>query len=56
MNDDYDDDDDPTDCRMCDGTGEGLADGSFCYACHGTGVEPANPPTRWEDEEYSPYE
>lgn len=32
----YDDGDD--DCPVCYGTGEGVADGTSCTACRGTGV------------------
>lgn len=27
-------------CHRCDGSGEGMADGSTCYHCRGQGVEP----------------
>lgn len=33
------DDDDPI-CSGCNGSGEGMYDGSSCYKCHGSGVEP----------------
>ena len=33
------DDDDDTICPQCNGSGEGMYDGSKCHACHGSGVE-----------------
>lgn len=27
-------------CSACSGSGEGMYDGSVCYKCKGTGVEP----------------
>ena len=33
------DDEDPI-CSWCNGCGEGMYDGSTCYKCKGTGVEP----------------
>lgn len=27
-------------CSGCSGSGEGMYDGSSCYKCHGSGVEP----------------
>lgn len=27
-------------CGGCSGSGEGMYDGSSCYKCHGSGVEP----------------
>ena len=26
-------------CPQCNGSGEGMYDGSICHACHGSGVE-----------------
>ena len=26
-------------CGACNGSGEGMYDGSICWVCHGTGVE-----------------
>jgi len=26
-------------CSHCNGSGEGMADGSECYVCHGTGID-----------------
>jgi len=26
-------------CPQCNGSGEGMYDGSTCHACHGSGVE-----------------
>ncbi len=26
-------------CFLCNGSGEGMYDGSTCYACKGTGIE-----------------
>ena len=37
---DDDDDDDEHICSGCNGSGEGMYDGSRCYKCHGTGEEP----------------
>jgi DnaJ-class molecular chaperone len=41
------DDDQPLDdeyedeiCSACSGSGEGMYDGSTCYKCHGSGIEP----------------
>ena len=34
------DDDEYEDCSACSGSGEGMYDGSRCYKCKGTGVEP----------------
>lgn len=34
-------------CPHCDGSGEGMYDGSSCYSCRGTGVE------RDEEDDYS---
>jgi len=35
------DEDDALDyCDACSGSGEGMYDGSSCYKCHGSGVEP----------------
>ena len=28
-------------CSRCSGSGEGMYDGSTCYKCHGSGVEPS---------------
>ena len=40
----YDDateeDDEEEICSGCSGSGEGMYDGSTCYKCHGSGVEP----------------
>lgn len=27
-------------CSGCSGSGEGMYDGSNCYKCHGSGIEP----------------
>jgi DnaJ-class molecular chaperone len=35
-----DEDDDDEICSGCSGSGEGMYDGSSCYKCHGSGVEP----------------
>ena len=35
-----DDDDEDEICSGCSGSGEGMYDGSTCYKCHGSGVEP----------------
>ena len=35
-----DEDDDEPICSACNGSGEGMYDGSTCYKCHGSGVEP----------------
>ena len=38
--DEFDGDDDEHDiCPQCNGSGEGMYDGSICHACHGSGVE-----------------
>lgn len=38
---DIEDEDDALDhCDACSGSGEGMYDGSNCYKCHGSGVEP----------------
>ncbi len=38
--DEFDGDDDEHDiCHQCNGSGEGMYDGSKCHACHGSGVE-----------------
>ncbi len=34
-----DDDDDPIICATCNGSGEGMHDGSRCSSCHGSGHE-----------------
>jgi hypothetical protein len=34
------DDDEDEICSGCSGSGEGMYDGSTCYKCHGSGVEP----------------
>lgn len=34
------DDDEYPICSGCSGSGEGMYDGSSCYKCHGSGVEP----------------
>ena len=31
--------DEPEYCQRCDGTGEGMYDGSSCNACGGSGIE-----------------
>lgn len=33
-------DDEDDICPACNGSGEGMYDGSTCYKCHGTGSEP----------------
>jgi DnaJ-class molecular chaperone len=33
-------DDEDEICSGCSGSGEGMHDGSNCYKCHGSGVEP----------------
>ena len=33
------DDDEESYCHQCNGSGEGMYDGSKCHACHGSGVE-----------------
>jgi DnaJ-class molecular chaperone len=35
-------------CSGCSGSGEGMYDGSRCYKCHGSGVEPVEK----EDDDY----
>jgi DnaJ-class molecular chaperone len=35
-----DEDDEDEICTGCSGSGEGMYDGSNCYKCHGSGVEP----------------
>lgn len=35
-----DEDDEDEICSGCNGSGEGMHDGSSCYKCHGSGVEP----------------
>lgn len=37
---DEDEDDEDEICSGCSGSGEGMHDGSSCYKCHGSGVEP----------------
>lgn len=44
---DTEDDDDEHICPACNGSGEGMYDGSSCYKCHGTGEEPG-------EKEYEP--
>lgn len=34
------DDDEPGFCTACNGSGEGMYDGSRCFKCKGRGVEP----------------
>ena len=29
-------------CSACNGSGEGMYDGSTCYKCRGAGIEPVN--------------
>lgn len=36
-----DDDNTPDLCATCNGSGEGMYDGSTCSVCKGSGVEPA---------------
>lgn len=36
---DFEDDEDPI-CHYCNGSGEGMYDGSRCGFCKGTGIEP----------------
>ena len=38
---DYEDEDEI--CSACNGSGEGMWDGSTCYKCHGCGQEPTEP-------------
>lgn len=35
-----DEEDEDEICSGCSGSGEGMYDGSSCYKCHGSGVEP----------------
>jgi DnaJ-class molecular chaperone len=35
----FDEDEDQI-CSGCSGSGEGMYDGSSCYKCHGSGIEP----------------
>lgn len=37
---DLDDDYEDEICSSCSGSGEGMYDGSTCYKCKGSGVEP----------------
>ena len=42
--------DDDADCSSCNGTGEGMTDGSRCLACNGRGYwEPKK--YRWDEED-----
>ncbi len=43
------DPDDEILCRYCDGTGEGMHDGSRCRACGGKGIAAGEAPD-WEDD------
>ena len=40
MEPDEDEDDEDEICSGCSGSGEGMHDGSSCYKCKGSGVEP----------------
>jgi len=39
-NEEMEEDDEDEICNGCSGSGEGMYDGSNCYKCHGSGVEP----------------
>ena len=35
----YDEEDEALICTACNGSGEGMHDGTSCHSCHGRGVE-----------------
>jgi len=44
-------------CDCCNGSGEGIADGTICSMCHGSGVEDnSNEPQMLADEMFAIYE